>query len=147
MWGKSSVTAAIVAVTFLSGCAVKQERAPKPVKVVQSVEGVKWVLTGFGDHRIKAPEKAWIELKEGRYIGFAGCNGLSGRYERKGHTLRFVSEDPHTMIACKDIDKERLFRKRLKEVNHYEIHDGMLLMEKGKKRLLLFLPASSISQW
>ncbi len=145
MWKYVRVTAAIVAMTIVSGCALKPQRAPVPVEAVRSIEGVKWILTGFGDHRIKAPEKAWIELKDGRYVGFAGCNSLSGRYERRGHELRFVREDPHTMIACKDIDKETLFRKRLREVNRYDIHDGMLVMEKGKERVLLFLPASSIS--
>ncbi len=146
MWKYGRVTAAIVAMTILSGCALKLERAPVPIEAVRSIEGVKWILTGFGDHRIKAPEKAWIELKDGRYVGFAGCNSLSGRYERRGHKLRFVTEDPHTMIACKEIEKETLFRKRLKEVDRFEIRDGILWLQKGKKRLLLFLPASSISR-
>jgi heat shock protein HslJ len=126
-----------VAVVWFAGC-TQQPAAPASAERSVAIEGVTWQLMSFGTHAMTVPQKAWIELENGKYTGFAGCNGLSGTYEKRGNAIRFTM-DPHTMMACPDIRGENEFRKRLLQVDRYEYKDGMLKFEKGDEPLLEFM--------
>ncbi|WP_201353417.1 META domain-containing protein [Hydrogenimonas urashimensis] len=130
-----------VAFIYFSGCAT-QPRPPSQVKKETAfvIEGRKWRLMSFGNHRMKVPQRAWILLEKGRYQGFAGCNGLSGTYEMRGKNIRFTM-DPSTQMACVDMRGETAFKKRLLQVDRYEMKDGMLLFSGGKERVLVFVPS------
>ncbi|WP_456450774.1 META domain-containing protein [Hydrogenimonas sp.] len=67
------------AALWFAGCA--QQPAPNTVaSKAPVIEGVTWQLMSFGNHAMKVPQKAWLKLENGKYAGFAGCNGLSGTY-------------------------------------------------------------------
>ena len=130
---------AIATIFLISGCAPK---SPSPILTPQvhyPLEGVHWRLTGFSDHAIKVPQRAWMKLKNGRYIGFAGCNGLSGRYRVEGKKISFTM-GPSTKMFCTDMKGETLFRKQLLKSDRNQLKDGMLRLYHGKRMLLQFLP-------
>lgn len=133
------ILAAATAALLFAGCAVKSETAPKAEPSEPAITGITWKLTGFGNHSMKVPQKAWMRLEKGRYEGFAGCNGLSGTYTVKGDSIRFTM-DPSTMLACPDMRGETEFRKRLLAVESYKRENGMLELLKEGKKLLVFLP-------
>lgn len=133
--------AAVAAALLFAGCAAKTETARIHEPSEGPITGITWKLTGFGNHEMKVPQKAWMRLENGRYVGFAGCNGLSGSYTIEGDAIRFTM-DPHTMLACADMRGESEFRKRLLKVDRYKREEGMLELMKEGKKLLVFLPAA-----
>lgn len=52
--------------------------------------------------------------------GFAGCNQLTGRYEREGLKLRLTGL-ASTLMACPYMDDERAFTTALERVTNYQI--------------------------
>ena len=103
------------------------------------LEGTRWRLVSFGYLRMAVPDNIWIWLKGGRFEGNAGCNGLGGTYERQGSLIRF-RQGPSTMRACPEMGMETRFRRRLEEVESWEIEKGRLLLKREGKPLLIFSP-------
>jgi putative lipoprotein len=127
----------LLATLWFAGCSKQPVPANKPQST--NLEGVTWQLMNFGTHALKVPQKAWIKLEHGRYTGFAGCNGLSGTYQKEGMKIHFTM-DPHTMKVCPDLQGENKFRKSLLDVDRYRIdRDGLLVFLKQDKTLLMFM--------
>ncbi len=103
------------------------------------LEGTRWRLVSFGYLRMAVPDNLWMRLEGGRFEGNAGCNGLSGAYERYGSRIRF-RQGPSTMRACPEMGMETRFRRRLEEVESWEIEKGRLLLKREGKPLLIFSP-------
>ncbi len=139
------ILATVAAVLFFAGCAANTQTAKVPEPFQTTITGITWKLTSFGNHTMKIPQKAWMRLENGRYEGFAGCNGLSGTYTLDGKNVRFTM-DPSTMLACPDMQGETEFRKRLLAVENYKWENGMLELQKEGKKLLVFLPANDMER-
>ncbi|WP_353662813.1 META domain-containing protein [Hydrogenimonas sp. SS33] len=139
---KRQLLIAVTALLAFAGCTAKTQPSLPTQGASAPLEGVRWQLTGFSDHAVTVPQKAWMRLEKGRYVGFAGCNGLSGSYKLDGNKISFTM-DPSTMPACPDMKGETLFRKRLLESDRFKIGSGMLKLYGGKKVLLVFLPRES----
>jgi len=105
------------------------------------LEGTRWRLVSFGYLRMAVPDDIWIKLEGGRFEGNAGCNGLGGAYERHGSRIRF-RQGPSTMRACPEMGMETRFRRRLEEVESWEIEKGRLLLKRAGKPLLIFAAGS-----
>ncbi|WP_456382325.1 META domain-containing protein [Hydrogenimonas sp.] len=135
MYGKIFFTLSVL--LAMVGCSGQPTLPKESAKhELTGIEGKRWQLVSFGNHRTKVPRKAWMRLEEGRYRGFAGCNGLSGTYEREGRTIRFTM-DPSTQMACPDMKGETMFRTRLLEVDRFGMEEGLLVLTKeGEKRLV-----------
>ncbi len=129
---------AALVLVYITGCTKQPSAAegPKSERVV--VEGKRWQLVSFGNHEMRVPQKAWIELANGRYQGFAGCNGLSGTYTIKGQGIHFTM-DPSTQMACPDMRGETEFRKRLLKTDRFSIEEGLLTLKEKKEKLLVFM--------
>jgi heat shock protein HslJ len=140
MFRKIFYTAA--AALWIAGCAQQPGPAETPRSEPVVIEGKRWQLVSFGTHEMRVPQKAWIELSNGRYQGFAGCNGLSGTYTKSGQTIRFTM-DPSTQMACPDMRGETEFRKRLLKVRRFALGDGLLTLKGEKENLLVFMESEA----
>lgn len=129
---------AAVAIVYITGCAKQPAPAETPKRERVVIEGKRWQLVSFGNHEMRVPQRAWIELAKGRYQGFAGCNGLSGTYTLKGEAIHFTM-DPSTQMACPDMRGETEFRKRMLKVERFDYKDGLLVLKGKGGNLLVFM--------
>jgi heat shock protein HslJ len=66
----------------------------------------------------------WILLEphSTRATGFGGCNGISGRYDVQGQSLRF-GPMIRTQMACPSLDTENAFLRALEGTRRYRLRD------------------------
>jgi copper homeostasis protein (lipoprotein) len=101
------------------------------------LEDKKWILKELmGKH---------IELKEGdkdafllfnmetsMFSGNGSCNNIFGSYELKeGNRIGFGNAGS-TMMACEDMETERMFLEMISKVDNYSISEGTLSLNKSK---------------
>jgi len=127
-------------ISFLAfGCASK-----KPTVQVEenlpTIEAKAYKLISFGKTRMAVPRKAKILLKDGEYAGYAGCNGMGGKYtiDLKKKTIKFYA-GVSTMMACPDMSLETKFRKYLNAIDNYEIRKNMMILKVGRREALNFM--------
>ena len=101
------------------------------------LEQKEFKLISFGKSRMAVPKKANITLKDGQYFGYAGCNGMGGKYDMDGEKIKFHS-GMSTMIACPDMRLETKFRQLLEKVNNYKIEKDLLKLNQDENTLLIF---------
>jgi len=127
-------------ISFLAlGCASKKPEV-QVEKNLPTIEAKAYKLISFGKTRMAVPKKAKILLKDGEYAGYAGCNGMGGKYDidLKKQTIKFYA-GVSTMMACPDMALETKFRKYLDAVDNYEIRDNIMILKVGKREALNFM--------
>jgi heat shock protein HslJ len=102
-----------------------------------SFEKTKWSLTSFGKTRMAVPKKAYITFNEGKYSGYAGCNGMGGEYTVSGDTLS-IKAGFSTMMACADMRLETKFRQEMEKVNTFSIKGDTLNLMHDDQSVLRF---------
>jgi len=102
-----------------------------------SIEGREFKLISYGKLKMAVPKKATLLFDNGQYSGYAGCNGMGGKYELSGNKIKFYSGFS-TMMACPDMKAETKFRKLLLEVDNYIMRDDILVFRKSKEEILNF---------
>jgi heat shock protein HslJ len=122
---------------FLIGVLAAVPLSAMAAEAKPRLEETRWRLSSFGYLKMAVPDNIWIRLEGGRFEGNAGCNGLSGEYERQGSRIRF-RQGPATRMACPNIGMEARFRRLLEEVESWEIKGGRLLLKRGGSPLLIF---------
>jgi len=105
---------------------------------VPSIESHEWKLISFGYTKMAVPQDAFIGLKDGRYFGNAGCNGMGGKYILKGKEIQFKT-GMLTMMACPDMSLEAKFTTALQSVDSYEIKDKTLVLLHDMHPVLNFI--------
>jgi len=91
------------------------------------IEDTRWRPVRIGDRPVVVSgqdREPWILLEphSTRATGFGGCNGISGRYDVQGQTLRF-GPMIRTQMACPSLDTENAFLRALEGTRRYRLRD------------------------
>lgn len=74
-----------------------------------------------------------LDKAEMRYSGHAGCNGVGGTFEIKPEMMRIkFNQGMSTMMACDDLETERLFTKALLAADNYSVNGNILSLNKAR---------------
>lgn len=101
--------------------------------VLEELNGFKVFITDFQ----KELPRIEINSSENRFMGFGGCNAISGSIFYEKDILRF-SKVASTMMACGPGNKEDQFTKALQSTTTYSIGDNRLTLSNPSGKLLVF---------
>lgn len=101
--------------------------------VLEELNGFKVFITDFQ----KELPRIEINSSENRFMGFGGCNAISGSIFYEKDVLRF-SKVASTMMACGPGNKEDQFTKALQSTTTYSIGDNRLTLSNPSGKLLVF---------
>jgi len=101
--------------------------------VLEELNGFKVFVTDFQ----KELPRIEINSAENKFMGFGGCNAISGSIFYEKDLLRF-SKVISTLMACAQGNKEGEFIKALQRTTTYSIGDNRLTLSNSSKKLLVF---------
>lgn len=101
--------------------------------VLEELNGFKVFLTDFQ----KELPRIEINAAENKFMGYGGCNAISGSIFYEKDVLRF-SKVISTMMACAPGNKEDQFIKALQSTTTYVIGDNRLTLSNPSGKLLVF---------
>lgn len=101
--------------------------------VLEELHGYKVVI---GDYQKELP-RIEIYAAENRFMGFGGCNSISGTLFYEKDVLRFTKVIS-TLMACAPGNKEGEVTKALQSVTTYSIGDNRLTLSNPTGKLLVF---------
>jgi heat shock protein HslJ/uncharacterized membrane protein len=102
-----------------------------------------WVLEELNGYKIfisdfqKELPRIEIHAAENRFMGFGGCNSISGSLFFENDLLRF-NNITSTLMACAENNKEDKFVKTLQSVTTYSIKNNRLTLSNPSGKLLVF---------
>ncbi|WP_264554135.1 META domain-containing protein [Flavobacterium sp. N2038] len=101
--------------------------------VLEELNGYKVFLT---DYQKELP-RIEINSAENRFMGFAGCNSITGQIFYEKEVLRFTKV-VSTLMACAPGNKEAEFLKALQSTTTYTIENNRLTLLNPSGKLLVF---------
>lgn len=118
----------------LSGCGnYNTDYRLHDIWVLEELNGFKVFLTDFQ----KELPRIEINSTENKFMGYGGCNAISGSIFYEKDLLRF-SKVISTMMACASGNKEDQFIKALQNTTSYSIGDNRLTLSNPSGKLLVF---------
>ncbi|OOV20076.1 META domain-containing protein [Flavobacterium sp. LM4] len=101
--------------------------------VLEELNGYKVFVADFQKelHRIE------IHAEENKFMGFGGCNSITGSLFFENDLLRF-SNITSTLMACSENNKEDKFVKALQNSTTYSIKNNRLTLSNPSGKLLVF---------
>jgi len=123
-----------LAFTKLSGCGnYNTDYRLHDIWVLEELNGFKVFLTDFQ----KELPRIEINSSENKFMGYGGCNAVSGSIFYEKDVLRF-SKVVATMMACAPGNKEDQFIKALQSTTMYSVGDNRLTLSNPSEKLLVF---------
>ena len=120
--------------TKLDGCGkYNTDYRLHDIWVLEELNGFKVFITDFQ----KELPRIEINSSENTFMGFGGCNAVSGGIFYEKDLLRF-SKVVSTMMACAPGNKEDQFIKALQSTTTYAIGDNRLTLSNPSGKLLVF---------
>lgn len=120
--------------TKLSGCGnYNTDYRLHDIWVLEELNGFKVFITDFQ----KELPRIEINSSENKFMGYGGCNAISGSIFYEKDLLRF-SKVVATMMACAPGNKEDQFTKALQSTTTYSIGDNRLTLSNPSGKLLVF---------
>lgn len=101
--------------------------------VLEELNGYKVFITDF---QIELP-RIEIHAEENRFMGFGGCNSISGSLFFENDLLKF-KDATSTLMACAENNKEDKFVKSLQSTTTYSIENNRLTLSNRSGKLLVF---------
>lgn len=101
--------------------------------VLEELNGYKVFIT---DYQKELP-RIEIHARENRFMGFGGCNSITGTIFYEKDVLKFTKVIS-TLMACTPGNKEGEFTKALQNVTTYSIGDNRLTLSNPSGKLLVF---------
>jgi heat shock protein HslJ len=77
-------------------------------------------------------------LDNGTFVGYTGCNNISGRVEVTGTGLRFLNTTPSSAVECMGGLDQSVFLDMLNRIDSYTYVNGELQLMQGNQVLLRF---------
>lgn len=102
-----------------------------------------WVLEELNGYKVFQADyqrelpRIEIHAQENTFMGFGGCNSISGTLFYEKDVLRFTKVIS-TLMACAAGNKESEFTKALQSVTTYSIGDNRLTLSNPSGKLLVF---------
>jgi heat shock protein HslJ len=102
-----------------------------------------WVLEELNGYKIfiadfqKELPRIEIHAAENRFMGFGGCNSISGSLFFENDLLKF-NNITSTLMACAENNKEDNFVKALQSSTTYSIKNNRLTLSNPSGKLLVF---------
>lgn len=102
-----------------------------------------WVLEELNGYKVfvadfqKELPRIEIHAEENRFMGFGGCNSITGSLFFENDLLRF-SSITSTLMACAENNKEDKFVKALQNSTTYSIKNNLLTLSNPSGKLLVF---------
>jgi heat shock protein HslJ/uncharacterized membrane protein len=102
-----------------------------------------WVLEELNGHKVfvadfqKEIPRIEIHAEENRFMGFGGCNSISGSLFFENDLLRF-NNITSTLMACSENNKEDKFVEALQNTTTYSIKNNRLTLSNPSRKLLVF---------
>jgi len=124
-------------VIFMASC-MSKPTPPTPPSASNDITGKTWKLTEINGKPIalknpKSNPYFSLNMKEMRYEGHGGCNGVGGTFEIKPDMMRIkFNQGMSTMIACEDLETEQLFTKALLAADNYSVNGNTLSLNKAR---------------
>ncbi|MBS7231358.1 META domain-containing protein [Flavobacterium psychroterrae] len=101
--------------------------------VLEELNGFKVFITDFQ----KELPRIEINSAENKFMGYGGCNAISGNIFYEKDLLRF-SQVISTRMACAPGNKEGEFTKALQSITTYSIGDNRLTLSNPSGKILVF---------
>lgn len=101
--------------------------------VLEELNGFKVFVTDFQ----RELPRIEINSSENKFMGYGGCNAISGSIFYEKDLLRF-SKVISTLIACAPGNKEGEFTKALQSTTNYSIENNRLTLSNPSAKLLVF---------
>jgi heat shock protein HslJ len=118
----------------LSGCGkYNTDYRLHDIWVLEELNGFKVFLTDFQ----RELPRIEINSAENKFMGYGGCNAISGTIFYEKDLLRF-SKIVSTLMACTPGNKEGEFAKALQNVTTYSIGDNKLTLSNPSGKILVF---------
>jgi len=118
---------------FLFSC-----NSAKQSSKTTDITGKTWKLTEINGKpiQLKNPKSNpyfMLNMKDMRYEGHGGCNGVGGSFEIKQDIMRIkFNQGMSTMMACDDLETEQLFTKALLAADNYSVNGNTLTLNKAR---------------
>ncbi|WP_238160864.1 META domain-containing protein [Flavobacterium cupreum] len=120
--------------TKLEGCGnYNTDYRLHDIWVLEELNGFKVFVTDFQ----KELPRIEINSSENKFMGYGGCNAISGSIFYEKDLLRF-SKVISTMMACAPGNKESEFTKALQSTTTYSIENLRLTLSNPSGKLLVF---------
>ena len=118
----------------LSGCGkYNTDYRLHDIWVLEELNGFKVFVTDFQ----RELPRIEINSSENKFMGYGGCNAISGTIFYEKNLLRF-SKVISTLMACAPGNKEGEFTKSLQNATTYSIGDNRLTLSNPSGKLLVF---------
>jgi heat shock protein HslJ len=118
----------------LSGCGkYNTDYRLHDIWVLEELNGFKVFITDFQ----REFPRIEINSSENRFMGYGGCNSISGTIFYEKDLLRF-SKVISTLMACAPGNKEGEFAKAIQNVTTYSIGDNRLTLSNPSGKILVF---------
>jgi len=127
---------------------VSKTRSDEAVSVPQSIQGVAWKLTQFGDPAgltvaNGVPGPAILFQSDGRITGSTVCNSFSGTYSLDNDRIQFGSlSASKNMCPTPDpalLEQEQSVLMILEQADHFVLEaDRLQILSTGNNRILIF---------
>ena len=118
----------------LSGCGkYNTDYRLHDIWVLEELNGFKVFVTDFQ----RELPRIEINSSENKFMGYGGCNAISGTIFYEKNLLRF-SKVISTLMACAPGNKEGEFTKSLQNTTTYSIGDNRLTLSNPSGKLLVF---------
>ncbi len=103
----------------------------------KTLAGTKWILDEIEGEKVNT-DRAFLtfNIKENRFGGNGGCNGMGGTLKVENSTIK-MSQIISTKMFCQNTSEiENSFLAKLQDTNRYEIKGEILYFYKGETLLL-----------
>ena len=111
-----------------------------------SIIGIKWKLVELMGNTVNIKsvhgKEPFLQLNaDGRMAAYAGCNSMMGGYELKeGNRISF-SNIGATMMACENMEVEKIFSEILSKTDSYEVKGNSLRLNRSTMASLAIFEA------
>lgn len=136
---KKSIFGALAVLTILfASCAGGKKVVANQSSEQSEITGNRWVLIELNGKEITGKlnnKEPFLDfMNDGtRYAASGGCNTMGGEYLFGGNGKITFKPGMSTMMACDDMETDKLLSEVFKNTNNYSLNADILSLNQGKK--------------